>query len=746
MPFCVGGSGVLYCLCINRYVTFCLSLCKIFQIRVLAILSLAALCQDRSHTQTTIYSVTSGAHRTVLPGLMQKTVDSITIGSMKCSVVFAEALLSLALVLVSSTPGSLALQDSGLISTILPLMKDTNPEHLLLITTAVQVVEGLLDYHNPSSAVFRDLGGLDDSILRLKSEISDLESVSVSQRAEQETSQGSSREGKEPETTLVQVQAAHLGTILHNRRALIKALLRTISLATYVPGATARVGGSEESVLPHCLCVIFMRGKEFGGGVFALAAHVMMDLIHKDPTCFPALEAAGLPDALIDAITNGPLCSSDAITCIPPCLEALCLNGNGLQMVKDRNALKIFLRIFISKRYLKVLSGEAAGVISNGLDELLRHAPTLRPYGVDAVVWILDSLAKIGSGSGSTSEFGSEFESPPTVVPMDIDNPVENSDQMVDASISVELFLPGCISNVVRLLEPIVQNSDTCRMFVEKKGLEKVLKLFDLECIPVSLSIGNSISSAFKSFSPTQSVAMLRIVGSFIREQLKSVNGVLKSAVSGSKLEESETAKQMEVLRSLSSLEGLLVLSSFLLKNNTVMMAELAVAEAEILKELAKVYVETTWQLSLLTELKPDQVLNDPGQEPSLCGDDSIAIVSEREIGEATAESAPSTAHSDDATTSISSSIDAPLYSWNADEALASMVRSAASMHQNGHRHGRLSTLARLRGGARLTRHLMALQAHSDTEPLFTLENYISLHTGDNKSPDCFVREACICN
>lgn len=661
--------------------------------------------------------------------------------------IFAEALLSLVLVLVSSTPGSLALQESGLISTILPLLKDTNPQHLLLVTTAVQVVEGLLDYHNPSSAVFRDLGGLDDSILRLKSEISVIESVSVSRTAEQEpsTSQESSRKGKEPETALIQVQAAHSDSLfLHNRRALIKALLRTISLATYVPGATARVGGSEESVLPHCLCAIFKRGKEFGGGVFSLGAHVMMDLIHKDPTCFPALEAAGLPGAFIDVITNGPLCSSDAVTCIPPCLEALCLNGNGLQMVKERNALRCFLRIFTSKSYLKALNGEAAGVISNGLDELLRHAPTLRPYGVDAVIWILDSLAKIGSGSGSSS--GSGLESPSTVVPMDIDKPVEK-DQMGDASITVESFLPGCISNIVRLLEPIVQNSDTCRMFVEKKGVEKVLQLFDLECIPVSLSIGNSISSAFKNFSPTQSVAMLRIVGSFIREQLKSVNGVLSSAVSGSKLDESEPAKQMEVLRSLSGLEGLLVLSSFLLKNNTVMMAELAVAEAEILKELAKIYVETTWQLSLLAESKPDDDLNGLGQEPGTCRDDSIAIVSEREIGgEVSTQPASLTVHSDGISAS-SSSMEAPLYNWNADEALASMVRSAASMHRNGHRHGRLSSLARLRGGARLTRHLEALHAHSDTEgPVFTLENYISLHTGDNKSPDCHVREACFLN
>ncbi|KAF9607820.1 hypothetical protein IFM89_001568 [Coptis chinensis] len=38
--------------------------------------------------------------------------------------------------------------------------------------------------------------------------------------------------------------------------------------------------------------------KDFGGGVFSLAATVMSDLIHKDPTCFPRLRCfADLPSA-----------------------------------------------------------------------------------------------------------------------------------------------------------------------------------------------------------------------------------------------------------------------------------------------------------------------------------------------------------------------------------------------------------------------------------------------------------------
>jgi hypothetical protein len=81
----------------------------------------------------------------------------------------------------------------------------------------------------------------------------------------------------------------------------MKALLHAISLGTYAPGNTTRLYGSEESALPFFLCTIFRRSKDFGGGVFSLAAIVMSDLIHKDPTFYSVLYVVGLPNAFLDA-------------------------------------------------------------------------------------------------------------------------------------------------------------------------------------------------------------------------------------------------------------------------------------------------------------------------------------------------------------------------------------------------------------------------------------------------------------
>lgn len=665
------------------------------KIRILGVLSLVALCQDRPHQPTVLSSVTSGGHRGILPILMQNTVDSIINGSMKWSIIFAEALLSLVSMLVSSTPGSLALQEAGFIPTILPLLKDTNTQHLHLVSKAVHVIESFLDYHNPSSAVFRDLGGLDDTIARLKLEVSQVEVDS--KLIDHSTNEGNEVESYPPVQDIQPSCSESL--ILYHRKNLIKVLLRTISLATYVPGSSARVDGSEENVLPPCLCAIFKRGKDFGGGVFSLAANVMSDLIHKDPTCYTVLDSAGLPQAFLDAIMCGGLYNSDAVSCIPQCLDALCLNNNGLQLVKDRNALRCFVKIFTSRSYMKALSGDTAGALSSGLDELMRHAPSLRSSGVSMFIEILNTIFKVWCGVDSIPYKESDNYS--AVIPMDTDVVVATSQsegvppevgcsgETVDApldavtSSSIELFLPECICNVARLLETVLQNADICRLFIEKKGIEAVLQLFKLPSIPVSVSIGQSISVAFKNFSPQHSVSLARAVCSFFRDHLKITNELLGS-ISGTMLVGSEPAKQSALLKPLSTLEGLLSIANFLLKGTTIMVSELAFADAEILKELGKVYIEVTWQISLLSDSKVDT--QDADQDDLA----EEASISERDSDDDT-NTAPLSRYMNPV------SARASISPWSMEQDFVSTVRSVSHMHHHG-RHSLSRISGRLNG------------------------------------------------
>ncbi|GMN62344.1 hypothetical protein TIFTF001_031415 [Ficus carica] len=714
------------------------------KIRILCLLSLVALCQDRSRQPHVLTAVTSGGHRGILSSLMQKAIDSVTSDTSKWSVVFAEALLSLVTVLVSSSSGCSAMREAGFIPTLLPLLKDTNPQHLHLVSTSVHILEAFMDYSNPAAALFRDLGGLDDTISRLKVEVSYVENSSK----QQDEDSGSTSSGRSLQ--LIHVASTELddmqplyseALVSYHRRLLMKALLRAISLGTYAPGNTARVFGSEESLLPHCLSIIFKRAKDFGGGVFSLAATVMSDLIHKDPTCFPVLDAAGLPSAFLDAIMDGVLCSTEAITCIPQCLDALCLNNNGLQAVKDRNALRCFVKIFTSRSYLRALASDTPGSLSSGLDELMRHASSLRGPGVEMLIEILNVISKIGSGVDVSQSSTDPSCSAP--VPMETDgdernlvgsddkesSKMETSEQTTESSsdsslANIESILPDCVGNAARLLETILQNADTCRIFVEKKGIEAVLQLFTLPLMPLSALVGQSISVAFKNFSPQHSASLARAVCSFLREYLKSTNELLVS-VGGTQLALVESAKQTKVLRCLSSLESILCLSNFLLKGTTSVVAELGTADADVLKELGSTYREVVWQISLCNDLKSDEK-GSADQEP--------------ENVEAPPSNAPAGRESDD-----DANIPVVRYMnlvpvrngsqplWGGEREFLSVFRSGEGLHRRT-RHG----LTRIRGG-RTGRHLEAL--HIDSEASSSASEGSSSQDVKKKSPDVLVLE-----
>ncbi|CAA2959517.1 E3 ubiquitin- ligase UPL1 isoform X1 [Olea europaea subsp. europaea] len=711
------------------------------KIRILSLLSLVAVCQDRSRQPTVLTAVTSGGHRGILSSLMQKAIDSVVSNSSKWSVVFAEALLSLVTVLVSSSSGCSAMREAGFIPTLLPLLKDTDPQHLHLVSTAVHVLEAFMDYSNPAAALFRDLGGLDDTISRLKVEVSHVDNASNHESTSVDLDSLECTDlqvvtDTSPELDSLQPLYSE-ALVAYHRRSLMKALLRAISLGTYAPGTTARIYGSEESLLPHCLCIIFKRAKDFGGGVFSLAATVMSDLIHKDPTCFSVLEAAGIPSAFMDAIMDGVLCSAEAIACIPQCLDALCLNNNGLQAVKDHNALRCFVKVFTSKTYLRALTGDTPGSLSSGLDELMRHASSLRGPGVDMLIEILNSIAKIGSGLESTPP---STDHPSFSQPVPMETEAENRDivssddrdscraesceQSLESSSdalpsNVESFLPDCISNVARLLETILQNSDTCRIFVERKGIECVLQLFTLPLMPLSGSLGQSISVAFKNFSPQHSASLAHAVCSFLREHLKSINELLTS-VGGSQLAQVEVSKRMKVLRCLSSLEGILSLSNSLLKGTTTVVSELGSADSDVLKDLGRAYREILWQISLCFDSKVDEKQNVEVEPES--ADTGVSNVSGRESDDSV--NIPSVRYMNPVSIRNGS-----LPQWGLEREFLSMVRSSDGFSRRN-RH----SLARLRGG-RATRHLEAFQIDSEA----AANNAETPQNMKKKSPDAVV-------
>ena len=108
---------------------------------------------------------------------------------------------------------------------------------------------------------------LDDTISRLKVEVSHVENCSKQPGDDSDGSRKRTQPVSGISTELDDMQPLYSETLVaYHRHLLMKALLRAISLGTYTPGSTTHIYGFEESLLPHCLCIIFRKVKGFGEG------------------------------------------------------------------------------------------------------------------------------------------------------------------------------------------------------------------------------------------------------------------------------------------------------------------------------------------------------------------------------------------------------------------------------------------------------------------------------------------------
>lgn len=351
-----------------------------------------------------------------------------------------------------------------------------------------------MDFSASSTTLFRGLGGLTVTINRLQSEVN------------------------RPQSTTFTNQIPYV------RRLLLKSLLRAIALASYAPsvGAGTQPHDTDAINLYKCLVTIFLGAKYFGGALFALSSSVVTDLIHHDPLCFRALDEAGVPDAFLDAVAGGIVPYSEAVCCVPNTIVALCLNEQGLFKVKKARALDFLVSVFASGKYTKVMLGDTASILGTGVDELFRHVPSLKDYGVKGVIIvILKALCVLGGDK----ELLKNINDAKNEDEMDIDSETsrtENTEGVFEAKIppeaiesnaneTIDTSLPECVSHAVKMLESLLSNQDTARRFVANGGVELLFRLYALPRMPPafgSSSQSHPILMIFRSLTANHSQAL----------------------------------------------------------------------------------------------------------------------------------------------------------------------------------------------------------------------------------------------
>lgn len=561
-------------------------------IRALAMLALGAqlAAYASSHERARILSgssiISAGGNRMVLLSVLQKAISSLNSPNDTSAPLIVDALLQFFLLhVLSSSSSGTTVRGSGMVPPLLPLLQDNDPSHMHLVCLAVKTLQKLMEYSSPAVSLFKDLGGVELLSQRLHVEVQRVIGT------------------VDGHNSMVTDAVKSEEDVLYSQKRLIRALLKALGSATYSPGNPARSQSSQDNSLPVSLSLIFQNVEKFGGDIYFSAVTVMSEIIHKDPTCFPALKELGLPDAFLSSVTAGVIPSCKALICVPNGLGAICLNNQGLEAVRETSALRFLVDTFTSRKYLMPMN-EGVVLLANAVEELLRHVQSLRSTGVDIIIEIINKLC-------SSQEYRSNEPAISEEEKTDMETDVEGRDLVsaMDSSaegMHDEQFSHLSIFHVMVLVHRTMENSETCRLFVEKGGLQALLALLLRPSITQSsggMPIALHSTMVFKGFTQHHSTPLARAFCSSLREHLKSALEELdkvSSSVEMSKLEKG-------AIPSLFVVEFLLFLAAS--KDNrwmNALLSEFGDASREVLEDIGRVHREVLYKISLFEENKID--------------------------------------------------------------------------------------------------------------------------------------------
>ena len=540
--------------------------------------ALAALAGDRARAASTLAAMRVGGHPATLAALVSSTArrlieaprapvgEALTAASLPkleldainadadAPVPNADALVALLSTLVTTHGGCLFLRDVSLLPALLPLLKNRNPRHVHVVSHAVHVLEIFMDYASQAAAAFRDLGGMQIVVQRLKHEAEDAlaeHAAAHGTRAEAEaTATRASASASEPRPSDDAVASpspespseekpAPTYLVSSTRRVLLKALMRALALTNFSPGTNnVKVAGLEDGTLCAALNLVFRHPRLFGAGVFSLAANLLCDVMNHEPTCYPELEKQEVPQTFLEAWEGddpGPSPSADALCCLPNALGALCLSPLGLARVKKSGALDALVAAFTSRAYQRAMHGETAGAIGGNIDELLRHVPDLQPAGVRFAINVLRRLLEVGgmdpgpphpapwpdraasaAGGGGAEAAAAPMETDAvaraetsaaaaTATAASAASPLDPSSVAVTVDMTSHVtraapkappvsgyFLAEAVANVSRLIDSMLPTDECAETFVRRGGIALLIQLHTMPFLPDTFSTSSA--------------------------------------------------------------------------------------------------------------------------------------------------------------------------------------------------------------------------------------------------------------
>mmetsp|Transcript_9044 Transcript_9044/g.11092 ORF Transcript_9044/g.11092 Transcript_9044/m.11092 type:complete len:4662 (-) Transcript_9044:66-14051(-) len=405
---------------------------------------------------------------------------------------FIDAVLTLTSAVVSVPSGTAALTDCGLIPALVSTvaldshddsaMESGYSECLMKFITAqaIQILEGAIVTHTSALTAFHDLLGVDILVRRLHEEI---------ERVKKEGTMLFHKIDDSMDVDNVTAPRKHSQPrpLRAARRVLLFSIVNCLTVVFHqqeTPTASAPSGAAQlrKPELTAALTDILENVDSYGGVLAALTATLLSDVMNGDPQIVHHVHSSGLANSFLKMLmgenhsnknddsldewrTPTLPAASELIMALPNVISALSLTEEGAKVIREVNPFPSLLSLFYSPQYAmprsRCLLNEMTAIVGTGLDELMRHVPSLRPLGTKALVMAIRRVKTLGVRLLKEEEsFGLSTPS----------RALENS----------RTCLMQYAYNMSQLLEQVLHNEEHACPFVDAGGLDAVLELHPL--------------------------------------------------------------------------------------------------------------------------------------------------------------------------------------------------------------------------------------------------------------------------
>ena len=386
---------------------------------------------------------------------------------------------------------------------------------------AIQILEGAIVTHNSALSAFHELKGVDVLVQRLVVEVDRVKGVGLNKESDE-------TEEKKKASTQQDVAAMLLDSLTGttpkpaklqrhlraSRRVLLFSAVNCLTVvfhqhesgATAAQNPNAPSGGSQirKPELNSVLLEILENIDAYGGVLAALVSTFLSDVMNSDPQVVHYVHSSGLADSFLSILSGskndggagggninaeilkGPVSkwheykatvepSAELIMALPNVITALSLTEAGAKSIADHNPFPALLSIFCMPQFVmpnsRCLLNEMAPIVGTGLDELIRHNPSLKGLVLNSVVKVMQRVIYLGKNLISDEEFA-VLRGEASVTGMDEDG--------APPSLNLETRRTHLLQysfNISQLVEQILHNEDHTAPFVTAGGFDALLDL-----------------------------------------------------------------------------------------------------------------------------------------------------------------------------------------------------------------------------------------------------------------------------